>query len=79
MATYILIKKASETEDWVDYEFWEDDDNVGCLRLDKKIGKVIELREIKGSHSEAVFTRASWSILRHFVAGEFPEQTCWAS
>lgn len=79
MAFYILIKKASETEDWVDYKFWENDDNVGCLKLDKKTGKVIELRKIEAANSEAVFTRASWRVLRHFVADELPEQSCWAS
>jgi hypothetical protein len=79
MAFYIQINKVSETEDWVDYEFWESENDVGCLRLDRRAGKVTKLRDIKAANAEAVFTRASWKVLQHFLASEFPEQTCWAS
>ena len=79
MAFYIQINKVYETEDWVDYEFWESQNDVGSLRLDRKAGKVTELREIKATNAEAVFTRASWKILQHFLAGEFPQKTSWES
>ena len=79
MAFYIQINKVSETEDWVDYEFWESENDVGSLRLDRKAGKVTELHQIESANAAAVFTRASWKILHHFLAGEFPERTCWES
>jgi len=79
MAFCIQINKVSETEDWVDYEFWESENDVGCLRLDRKAGKVNELLEIKAANAEAVFTRAIWKILQHFLANEFPDKTCWES
>ena len=79
MAFYIQLNKVSETEDWADYEFWESENDVGKLRLDRKAGKVAELREIKAANAEVVFTRASWKVLQHFLANECPEKTCWES
>ena len=79
MAFCILINKIAETSEWVDYEFWEDENKVGSLRLDKKTEEITELRKVEAANSEAVFTRASWRIAKHFAAGEFPDQTSWAS
>ena len=79
MAFYILLNKSSETDDYVDYEFGEKEENVGCLRLDKKTGEVTELRELELDESGAVFIRARWKVLQHFRAGEFPDRSCWAS
>lgn len=79
MAFYILINKVSETADEAVCEFWEDETDVGCLKLDKIAGGITELRQIHAANSEAVFTRASWKVLPHSLAGEFPERTCWAS
>ena len=79
MAFCILINKVSETADEAVYDFWEDETDVGCLKLDKSVGKIIELRRLRAANSEAVFTRASWKVLQHFLANEFPDKTCWAS
>jgi hypothetical protein len=79
MAFYILINKVSETNNDAVYEFWENETDIGCLKLDKKAGKTTELRQIHSLNSEAVFIRASQRVLQHFLAGELPERTCWAS
>ena len=79
MAFCIFINKVSETADEAIYEFWEEEADVGCLKLDKIAGMTFELRQISSANAEAIFTRASWKVLQHFLAGEFPEKTCWAS
>ncbi len=50
----------------------------GILKLDKLKGDVyvIEFAEgDQGNHAK----RASWALMKHWLTGEFPEKTTWAS
>jgi hypothetical protein len=79
MAFYIVIKKINETNETVSYEYSDEQTGRGQLRLAKASGDVTEIIHAPGDNSGRRFQRAAMKIAQHWKAGEFPEETCWAS
>ena len=78
MAVYIEIDKLSEDEHFAFFSYGEEAP-VGLIKLDKKLGKTILIEAAKGDEQGGLFTRASYKILEHWLKGELPDSTCWAS
>jgi hypothetical protein len=79
MAFYITIKKISETNDTVIYEYFDEQTGKGQLQLAKESGDVAEVMPAPGDSSGRRFQRAAMKVVQHWKAGEFPDETCWAS
>ncbi|OCR02402.1 hypothetical protein BCD67_22285 [Oscillatoriales cyanobacterium USR001] len=79
MAFDILLLKEKEDDTSVVYHFGPDENDLGLLWLDKSSGVVKELKQTSVNNSEAFFQKAAVKIRQHWKAGDFPEETCWAS
>ena len=80
MAVYISIKKVADEPDHADFEFEMLESNgVGLLRVWKESGEIEALRELDPDPKRGFLARARRKLWLHWKAGEYPEQTCWAS
>jgi len=79
MAFYVGIRKVAESSVSVKYKFGVSDDLDGLLEIDKATGKVLVVSAPAGDEGGRISQRASVKVMKHWMAGEFPEETCWAS
>jgi hypothetical protein len=80
LAVYIAIRKVSEGADSAEYAFGSNPEVEGRLVLWKSTGGV-ELLSAHPEDSEAkgLFSRAAHKVRSHWMKGELPDRTCWAS
>lgn len=79
MAFSIMIKKLSETETKVVYEFSDDVVGAGQLQLDKESGEVKEVIPAPKDETGRRFQRAAMKVAQHWQSGELPSETSWDS
>ncbi len=81
MAVYIQIRKISETETEVVYEYLPDADEkrAGKLVIEKLSGEIKQLKSGMQEDKKFHFSRAARKVLLHHQKGEYPDNTCWAS
>lgn len=79
MAIYVGIKKLSSDDEFVEYSFGPNEEEVGRLRVNKSSGKIDILDEVPGDESRKYSTRAARKITLHYRKDEFPDVTCFAS
>lgn len=79
MAFYILILKEQEDEEKVIYGFGPDEQHLGSLTVNKKDGKIEEVRSAPVNKPSAYFTRAAAKVYKSWQRGELPKKTQWAS
>ena len=81
MGLLIDIKKDRETEEEVIYFFSTvPEDNSGTVSINKKTGECSVIEEPEFDKEGSELSRRVFRVLvRHWIKGEFPEQTCWAS
>lgn len=79
MAFYIDIKKITETDETVTYEYSDEETGKGQLELVKASGDVTEIVRAPGDNSGRRFQRAAMKVAQHWNAKEYPDETCWAS
>jgi len=79
MAFYVGIKKLSESDDDVVYEFTGDEGNSGEFKINKYSGEVTLLKEMIGNNGEKAFQRAAVKIRKEWKNGVLPNLTEWAS
>lgn len=67
-----------ENETEAQYQFYDTayEENKGILSINKKTGEYSIVTPIK---SKNISSRACIKIYRHWLKGEFPEKTMWAS
>lgn len=81
MATYVLLVKEEETEDFVVYKFGHDKDRLGKLRLDKVSGEPEELEKVPDTTTDFYYFSAASKLIRILKKrdGVFPDTTSYAS
>jgi hypothetical protein len=79
MAVYVEIRRDRETEVGFVYRYVASDGSVGRLEIAKVDGSSRPVEIASGDREERFYTLAARKLLKHFQAGEFPEETCWAS
>jgi len=79
MAFYIDIEKALENTTSVKYKFSVDEQGEGILELSKKTGEISIVSPMDSDKNGSISQRASVKIYKHWMKGEFPDKTCWAS
>jgi hypothetical protein len=81
VATYVLLVKEEETEEFVVYKFGPDKDTLGRMRLNKTNGEPEELEMVPGSTSNFYYLRAASTLIRILKEGDgvFPDTTSYAS
>jgi hypothetical protein len=79
MAVYVQIRKDRETDDGFVYRYTAPDGSVGLLEISKSTGASQPIEIAAGDDEQRSYMLAARKLLKHFQAGEFPEETCWAS
>lgn len=79
MAFYVLILKESEDQTTAIYRFGPNREQMGRLTFDKSTGQADELDRAPVNEHHHLFVRASAKIYKHWLEGELPEKTVWAS
>ena len=79
MAFDIMIRKIIENPTSAEYVFGTCEDRLGQLKINKATGSVVLVEPAPGDDEGALYHRATYKIKKHWVAGELPEVTCWAS
>ena len=79
MAVYVEIRKERETESGFVYRYVASDGSVGLLEVVKADGSSRPIEIASGDREERFYALAARKLLKHFQAGEFPDETCWAS
>jgi hypothetical protein len=79
MAVYVEIRKETETTTGFIYRYVAFDGSVGRLEIDKCDGITRPISIAIGDVSGRSYALAARKLLKHFQAGEFPDETCWAS
>ena len=79
MAVYVEIRRDRETERGYVYRYVASDGSIGRLELDKSDGSSRPVEFASGDGEGRAYALAARKLLKHFQAGEFPEETCWAS
>ncbi len=76
---YIPIRKVDDQEFHVDFSYGIDDQQDGVLRVQKGTGDISIIRPASGDERLAIYMRAARKMKQHWLKGEYPESTCWAS
>ena len=79
MAVYVEIRRDRETLDGFVYHYVASDGSVGRLEIARADGSSRPIEIASGDLDERSYSLAARKLLKHFQAGEFPEETCWAS
>ena len=79
MAVYVHIRKQKQDEAYAEYSFGASEENSGLLRLDRLSGQTTLLVPAKNDIDNMAFMRASRKLKQHWMRGELPDMTCWAS
>jgi hypothetical protein len=80
MAFYVNIRKISEDENFAYYEYCGlHNGKFGQLKIIKSSGDVHTLKSAEGDEFGSHAKRASWALIKHWVKGEYPDKTFWAS
>ena len=79
MAVYVPIRKERETDRGFVYRYTASDGSVGLLEISKSTGASQPIKIATGDNEQRSYVLAARKLLKHFHAGEFPEETCWAS
>jgi hypothetical protein len=79
MAVYVPIRKDRETDGGFIYRYLASDGSIGLLEIDKSTGSTRPIAIAPGDSEQRSYALAARKLLMHFQAGEFPEETCWAS
>jgi hypothetical protein len=79
MAIYVQIRRERETLGGFIYRYVAADGSIGRLELSKADGSSRPIEFASGDQAGRAYALASRKLLNHFRAGEFPEETCWAS
>ncbi|WP_338552296.1 hypothetical protein [Paenibacillus sp. KS-LC4] len=81
MATYVLLVKEEETEEYVVYKFGPDKDTLGRMKLNKTNGEPEELERVPGSTSNFYYFRTASALIRILTEGDgvFPDTMSYAS
>jgi hypothetical protein len=79
MAVYVEIRKNRETQNGFEYRYVASDGSVGRLELARADGSSHPIEIASGDRDEHFYSLAARKLLKHFQAGEFPDETCWAS
>ncbi|MEK4363306.1 hypothetical protein MKX68_12650 [Paenibacillus sp. FSL M8-0212] len=81
MATYVLLVKEEETENFVVYKFGPDENSLGKIKLSKSDGECEEIEKVPGSATNFYYLRAASKLIRILREndGVFPDRTSYAS
>ena len=79
MAVYVEIRRDRETQNGFVYRYLASDGSVGRLEIDKSNGVSQPIQIAPGDKDERFYELAARKLFKHYQAGEFPEETCWAS
>jgi len=79
MAVYVEIKKDRTTESGFVYRYVASDGSVGRLEIDRSNGSSRPIQIATGDTEERFYALAARKLFKHYQAGEFPDETCWAS
>jgi hypothetical protein len=79
MAIYVEIRKDAQTERGFIYRYIASDGTIGRLEVDSFDGSTRSLEIASGDSDEHFYNLAARKLFKHFQAGEFPDETCWAS
>lgn len=79
MAIYVEIRRDRETESGFVYRYVASDGSIGLLEVDRADGSSQPLEIASGDGEGRFYALAARKLLKHFHAGELPEETCWAS
>jgi hypothetical protein len=79
MAVYVPIRKDRETDGGFVYRYTASDGSVGLLEISKSTGSSQPIEIAAGDDEQRSYMLAARKLLKHFQAGEFPEETSWAS
>lgn len=79
MAIYVEIRKEAETEQGFSYRYVAPDGSIGRLEIDQLNGNTKLLTIASGEKDAHFYALAARKLHKHFKAGEFPSETCWAS
>lgn len=81
LATYVLLVKEEETEEFVVYKFGPNKDNLGRLRLNKISAEPEEIEKVPGTTSNFYYFTAASKLIRILKEGDgvFPDTTSYAS
>ncbi len=80
MAIYVGIKRVNSNDEYAEYSFGPNDDELGRLRINKHSGEIEVLEEVAGDETKRKYSVcAIRKLTLHFRSNEFPEVTCFAS
>ncbi|MCP1187253.1 hypothetical protein [Paenibacillus sp. 1781tsa1] len=81
MATYVLLVREEETENFVVYKFGPDENSLGKIKLSKSDGECEEIEKVPGSTTNFYYLRAASRLIRILREndGVFPDRTSYAS
>ena len=79
MGIYVLIRRVEFTDDSADYVFGASESALGRMRVDRHTGEVTLVTPAPDDAKVVLFSRAAFKLRKHWLKGEMPEKTCWAS
>ncbi|MGE6577859.1 hypothetical protein [Paenibacillus xylanexedens] len=81
MATYVLLVREEETENFVVYKFGPDENSLGKIKLSKSDGECEEIEKVPESTTNFYYLRAASRLIRILREndGVFPDRTSYAS
>lgn len=79
MAVYVHIRKQKEHDTYVEYSFGASEESSGLLRMDRSSGETTLVSPADNDQDDMAFMRASRKLKQHWMRGELPDVTCWAS
>lgn len=81
MATYVLLVKEEETEEFVVYKFGPDENSLGRIKLNKLNEECEEIEKVPSSTTNFYYLRAASKLIRILREndGIFPDRTSYAS
>ena len=79
MGMFIEIKKNTENNDEAFYSFSTPEGDFGKVSIDKKTAECFVIEEPAWDKESELAMRVFRILVRHWMKGEFPEITCWAS
>lgn len=78
MAVYVEIRRDHETPNGIVYRYVASDGSIGHLEIDRSSGALRPIQIATGDSEERSYALAARKLFKHYQAGEFPEETCWA-
>jgi len=79
MALYIELRKLSEIDELVLYDFYPTPEISGVVEINKNTGNCRIIKRIEGDEDDHLAQHACYALMRNWNKEELPDITCWAS